>query len=227
MRNDRALKTLALSPLQYLWEHVLFISPVSLPVALSGLAWYFSSVRDKQFRPLGYIVLCSAVIFIFFKGNAYYLLPAYPILFAAGGVALEPFLFAPNHKWRGRLYLGVLILAGLVTLPFGVPVLPLDLFLRYQRVFPLTHEVKSERDSTRELPQLYADEFGWPEMTATIAGIYHGLPSAKRYTCAILAGNYGEAGAIDCWAECTASQQQSARTITITSGGRADTAAIA
>ena len=168
VRNDRAVKTLALSPLQYLWEQVLFMSPVSLPVALSGLAWYFSSTRGKQFRPLGYIVLCSAVIFIFFKGKAYYLLPAYPILFAAGGVALEPFLFAPNHWWRGRLYLGVLILAGLVTLPFGVPVLPLDLFLRYQRVFPLTHEVKSERDSTSELPQLYADEFGWPEMTATI-----------------------------------------------------------
>lgn len=197
VRNDRAVKTLALSPLRYLWDQALFISPVSLPAALAGLAWYFSGSRGKQFRPLGYIFLCSAVIFIFFKGKSYYLLPAYPILFAAGGVALEPFLFAPNHEWRGRSYLAVLILAGLVTLPFGVPVLPLDLFLRYQRLLPLTHDVKSERDSTSELPQLYADEFGWPEMTATIAGVFHDLPPAERHTCAILAGNYGEAGAID------------------------------
>jgi hypothetical protein len=57
--------------------------------------------------------------------------------------------------------------------------------------------VKSERDSTSELPQLYADEFGWPEMTATIAHVYYGLPPADRPNCAILAGNYGEAGAID------------------------------
>jgi hypothetical protein len=197
VRNDRAVKTLALSPLQYLWEQVLFMSPVSVPVALSGLVWFFSGVRGKQFRPLGYVVLCSAAIFIFFQGKAYYLLPAYPILFAAGGIALEPFLFAGTHEWRGKTYVAVLILAGLVTLPFGVPVLPLDSFLSYQRMFPLTHDVKSERDSTSELPQLYADEFGWPEMTATIARIYYNLPPAERYSCAILAGNYGEAGAID------------------------------
>jgi len=197
VRNDRAVKTLALSPLKYLWEQALFMSPVSVPVALSGLAWYFLSGRGKRFRPLGYIVVCSAAIFIFFKGKAYYLLPAYPILFAAGGVALEPFLFAPSRQWRGKSYVAVLILVGLITLPFGVPVLPLDSFLRYQRMFPVTHEVKTERDSTSELPQLYADEFGWPEMTATIARVYYGLPPTERYGCAILAGNYGEAGAID------------------------------
>ncbi|MGA8074083.1 MAG: glycosyltransferase family 39 protein, partial [Candidatus Acidiferrales bacterium] len=114
VRNDRAVKTLALSPLKYLWEQALFMSPVSVPVALSGLVWYFSGARGKQFRPLGYIVLCSAAIFIFFKGKAYYFLPAYPILFAAGGVALEPFLFSPGREWRGKTYLAILILAGLI-----------------------------------------------------------------------------------------------------------------
>ena len=197
------------------------------PIALSGLVWYFSAALGKPFRPLGYIVLCSAAIFIFFKGKAYYLLPAYPILFAAGGVALEPVPVAPSREWRGKTYVAVLILAGFITLPFGVPVLPLDSFLRYQRMFPLTHEVKSERDSTSELPQFYADEFGWPDMAAT-SPAYITVCLPQKGTAAPFSPEIMEKPEQStCWAERTASRKQSARTIAITFGGPAITPAIA
>ena len=197
VRNDRAFKTNLLSPAQFLWEQVLFMSPVSLPVGLAGLTWYFAGERGKRFRVLGYAFVCALVIFVSMNGKAYYLLPAYAVLFAAGGVALEPFLWSPGRRWRGCAYFAVLILTGLITLPFGVPILPVDLFARYQRWLPLTQEIQTEHDSTSELPQLYADMFGWPEMTASIAGVYNSLPPADRRGCAILASNYGEAGAID------------------------------
>jgi hypothetical protein len=57
--------------------------------------------------------------------------------------------------------------------------------------------VKTERDATVPLPQLYADMFGWDDMASTISGVYHSLPSSEQAGCAIVAGNYGEAGAID------------------------------
>jgi hypothetical protein len=47
------------------------------------------------------------------------------------------------------------------------------------------------------LPQLYADQFGWEEMTATVARVYNGLPQDVRAKTAIFAQNYGQAGAID------------------------------
>jgi hypothetical protein len=47
------------------------------------------------------------------------------------------------------------------------------------------------------LPQLYADMFGWDTTAETVAQVYHRLPAADRGDCAILGGNYGEAGAID------------------------------
>ena len=57
--------------------------------------------------------------------------------------------------------------------------------------------VKTERDATSQLPQLYADMFGWEEMVKTVAGVYDKLSPEDRTGCAILTGNYGEAGAID------------------------------
>jgi hypothetical protein len=47
------------------------------------------------------------------------------------------------------------------------------------------------------LPQHFADEFGWPEMVETVASVYNSLPPEERAKTAILAGNYGGAGAID------------------------------
>jgi hypothetical protein len=57
---------------------------------------------------------------------------------------------------------------------------------------------KTEKDAADvELPQLYADMFGWDNVAATVAQVYWDLPAADRANCAILGGNYGEAGAID------------------------------
>lgn len=57
--------------------------------------------------------------------------------------------------------------------------------------------VTTERDSAGELHQLYADMLGWENVVATISVVYHRLPPSDRADCAILASNYGEAGAID------------------------------
>jgi hypothetical protein len=39
--------------------------------------------------------------------------------------------------------------------------------------------------------------FGWPELTAKVAEVYHSLPPEERSRCAIFASNFGEAGAIN------------------------------
>jgi hypothetical protein len=47
------------------------------------------------------------------------------------------------------------------------------------------------------LPQDYADMLGWPEQVAAVARVYRALPPEKRARAVVLAGNYGEAGAVD------------------------------
>jgi len=48
-----------------------------------------------------------------------------------------------------------------------------------------------------ELPQNFADRFGWENMVATVAHVYRDLPAEDRSRACIFTGNYGEAGAVD------------------------------
>ena len=109
----------------------------------------------------------------------------------------EKFLFAPKRTWARVAYAALLLLAGAVTLPFGVPILSVNNFIKYSSVLPYGRSVKTEVDTPVELPQLYADMFGWPNQAKVISNAYYSIPASERANCAILAGNYGEAGAID------------------------------
>ena len=43
----------------------------------------------------------------------------------------------------------------------------------------------------------FVEQIGWPELVESVATIYAALPTDQRARTAILAGNYGEAGAIN------------------------------
>ena len=47
------------------------------------------------------------------------------------------------------------------------------------------------------LPQIFGDQFGWPELVADVARVWNGLTPEERARAAIFANNYGEAGAIN------------------------------
>ena len=191
-------KNIPTSPLDFLGEQVAFLNPIAFPLWLGGLVWYFTASEARRFRFLAWTYLIVLAIFMFLGGKSYYVLPIYPILLAAGGVMLERFAGLRRRRRMVLAYVGVIVVAGLIALPFGVPVLPVNTFLRYSRLLPYSSLAKTERDAIAvPLPQLYADMFGWKNMADTVAQVYDGLPASDRADCAILGGNYGEAGAID------------------------------
>jgi hypothetical protein len=55
----------------------------------------------------------------------------------------------------------------------------------------------SEAHQLAELPQHWADMFGWEEKARDVARVFASLDVADRPKAAILAGNYGRCGAID------------------------------
>jgi hypothetical protein len=57
--------------------------------------------------------------------------------------------------------------------------------------------IEVETRQVAELPQTFADRFGWEGMTETVARVYYRLPQEERSEACVLTGNYGEAGAID------------------------------
>ncbi len=197
VRNGEQYKILHISALRFVFEQVLFLQPLALPIWLAGLGWLFWGIRGRRFRFLGWAYLIVMAIFIGLNGKSYYALPIYPVLLAAGGVALGNYFASANRRWLAVCYATLLVIVGLITLPFGVPLLSVQRFIKYSNLLPYARSVRTERDAPTELPQLYADMFGWDNMARQVAHVYHSLPSSEQQGCAILAGNYGEAGAID------------------------------
>jgi hypothetical protein len=99
-------------------------------------------------------------------------------------------------RWLRPATLVLLLAGGLPLVPAFLPLMPVERFAAYLGAL---HLGIKPQEHTREgaLPQVFADMFGWEELTRRVARVYHSLPPAERAKCAIFAWNYGEAGAID------------------------------
>lgn len=186
-------KNIVLSPAAFLEQEVLLLNPVTLPVWLTGLVALLVWRRFTGLRwlAIGWIILIALMILE--HGKPYYPAASYPVLFAAGAVALEAWLRWP----AARVALAGLVAAGgAALLPFGVPVLPVASFIAYEARLGLVPSTGEHR-KVSVLPQYYADMFGWPELAALVARAYAALPATDRADAVFLAGNYGEAAAID------------------------------
>lgn len=99
-------------------------------------------------------------------------------------------------SWCRWIYVAAIILAGAAFAPLSLPILSPETYIRYQNALGF-EPPKSEHQNTGPLPQHFADEFGWEEMTREVAKVYNGLPPDERAETAIFANSYGQAGAID------------------------------
>jgi len=192
-RNQR---NVALSPFQFIGQQVLAMHPLAFPIWLCGL-WSLLISRDgRRSRALGWAYLLALATLLLTDGRFYYLLPAYPMLFAAGAVAIEGWLDRPKWGWTRPAYVALLAVTGILFAPIAMPVLPPATLVRYTEIIGVSQPQVEHRQSSA-LPQLFADRFGWPEMVATVAKVYNALPPEERAKAAIYGNDYGEAGAID------------------------------
>jgi hypothetical protein len=196
MRIATKYKISEMSPLQFFAGQFLEMQPLNFPIWFLGLVALLLIPKYKSFRILGLIYVVAFVAFAAQTSKVYYLSPAYPPLFAAGGIAIERLLQRGLLKWLKPVVLVVLLTAGAIMAPMAVPVLPVESFLSYQEKLGI-EPVVEERHEMGVLPQHYADRFGWPEMAAAVAGVYQSLPPEQQTDCIILGGNYGETGAIN------------------------------
>jgi hypothetical protein len=188
-------KNVALSPAQFIAQQAVFLNLGTLPLWLSGLFWLFGSRDGRRYRVIGIIYLVTLAEFIVLHGKSYYLAPAYPMLFAAGGVAVER-IFAARLKWIKPVFLGAITAMGALCAPLVLPMLPPDKLVAYMRAIHM-EPPRTETSHTEALPQIFADQFGWEQMVGSVAHVYHHLQPEDEKRAAIFCQNYGEAGAID------------------------------
>jgi hypothetical protein len=189
-------KNLPISPLDFFLQQILLLSPLAFPLWFGGLCALLFAPSMRPVRALGWAYVAVFVLFVTQHAKVYYLAPLYPVVFAAGAVALGH--VAARRQWRWPLPVAdaLIVAGGLIVLPLAVPVLPVETFLAYQDALGLTPP-QMERTERGALPQVFADMFGWTEQVDTVARVYAQLPAEQRARAVVLVRNYGEAGAID------------------------------
>jgi hypothetical protein len=186
-------KNVILPPGKFVFQQIMMLHPVISLVWVAGL-WYFLIGKGRRYRVVAWIYLTLLVIFIALHGKDYYLGPAYPMLFAGGAIAIAGWV--EGKRWLRAAVIAVVVLAGLHALPAVTPILSPENQVVYRRFMRIDDD-KTEVNHSGPLPQMFGDQFGWPELTAEVAAFYNSLPADERSQTAILTGNYGEAGAID------------------------------
>lgn len=195
LRNGQLGKNVELSPAAYLLTQLLITNPLLSLMWLAGLVWLLLSAR-MRFLAYGYVALIAMMIASHAKH--YYPADVYPILFAAGGVAIER--VTRNVTGLRPAIAGLALLAGFVLLPYVEPILPEQTFIAFNKaVGPKIGQGVTVTEHLKQtwMTQDWADMHGWPQLAQTVASVYSSLPRSDRERAVIAAGNYGEASAIE------------------------------
>lgn len=170
----------------------------SFIVWIVGLGYLLFHKSLGKYRFVAFAYILVFVFLLKMNGKAYYLLAAYPMLFAAGGYGISTLL--KNYLLRVVVPL-LLIIPNLLLLPIALPILTLSqtvsLIGFYQQHASFTQFMVTWEDQKQHaLTQDYADMLGWDEMAAKTEAAYHNLSIEQQKHTIIFADNYGEAGAL-------------------------------
>jgi Dolichyl-phosphate-mannose-protein mannosyltransferase len=211
MHNIRAdHRDVVLGPFDFFFQQALLINPLTAPIWLAGLFALLLSNRLKPYRVLGWCYLVCYGFFYIQHGKNYYLTPVYPMLLAAGAVAIDFALDGetndtatkPRWQWLKPAIAVILIVNGIILAPITVPVLSPEGFLAYAKKLPFKLPIMEHSHARAALPQWYSDQFGWKKIADEAVVAWNQLPANERSSdpskgCGIFAQDYGQAGAID------------------------------
>jgi 4-amino-4-deoxy-L-arabinose transferase-like glycosyltransferase len=185
-----------ISAWEFIWQQTLLTNPVAAPVWIVGLWYLLRDAQGKKYALLGWAYFVVLTEMIALHGKIYYLAPIYVMLLAAGAVWIELRALPRTGELLKPVMVALLLVGGLVAAPLAMPILPVQTLVKYAAFWDVK-SIRVENVPQGELPQLFGDMFGWQEQAANMADVYRSLPPADRANAALLAYNYGEAGAID------------------------------
>ena len=200
IRNASASKYAGLTRIGFLKDQAGLLNPANMLLWVPGLLFLLFDRQSRRYRILGIIYAAALAILVANPhSKAEYLGPAYPMLFAAGGAAVERWAARGRRSWAAASLAGLGVVTSLLILPMAVPVLPVEAYIRYSSALgmkPSTPEGKK----LSQLPQHYADMFGWEDLAKDVSAAYQTLPQEERGATVVFTQNYGEAGALEYYA---------------------------
>jgi tetratricopeptide (TPR) repeat protein len=140
-------------------------------------------------------------MYFFIGAKFYFLMPMYSILLAIGSIKIEAFF--DNRNWQNMklktgliLFPIVYVILSIPLLPMIVPILPVEILVKYTSALGVNAGVRQENKELKQLPQHLADRFGWEELVDQTAHIYDSLRTELNEEVGIFTENWGQASAI-------------------------------
>lgn len=178
---------------------VVMVSPLLVPLWVSGLLAPFRrpDLRTYRFLTLTYLLL--AAIYIGGNGKAYYLASLYPTLLGLGAIPAASWTLRQDQRrtqhgsagrsvlqrvgrWRTTALTAAVLTSAATSALIALPLLPAP-DLQGSLVLAINPD--------------QAETVGWPELVTDVAGAWNAIPSTERAHTVIFTRNYGEAGALD------------------------------
>ena len=157
--------------------------PLTFAISIFGVIHLLQS----SYRSIGVAAIVIFFSMWFLQAKPYYVFALYPVLFAAGSVRITKWLRNKNKIWIYGIAT-LLFLAAIPFIPYSTPVLPIKKYISFYNI--------QEENGRMELPDDYADMFGWNEQVRLVDSVYQSLAPIEQEGCVIWAENYGEAGAL-------------------------------
>lgn len=159
-------------------------NPLTIPLWVAGLFFFFRSSAGKPYRILGWMAVIPFFVLWLSQGRGYYTSALYPALFAGGAVLAERWLASLSSDRAKAIETTAWWSWGLTGIFFAALVLP---------VAPLG---SGWWDFARNVHEPPAEEIGWPELVQATAQAWNSLSEEEKAHAVIIA-DYAESGAIN------------------------------
>lgn len=167
----------------------LYLNPLTSIFWVSGLLVVPFIPRFKKLRLVTFALLFTFILMFIAKSKAYYYFPVILATFPFGAIFFEQ-LF-PKRKMVLVFYLSILCLFGIVLLPNGMPILPLDKYISM-------YHLKKDNDNRVPLPfENYYSAAIWNQILQKVDSTYKNLPAAEQKECFIWGRHYSQSGGIN------------------------------
>ncbi len=184
------------TPSEVLQGLLMALNPLTLLITIPAIISMFHHSM-KSYRPLTGSILLSIIFLASSQGKGYYFYPIALIILPFGGVFWEHFIL-PKRKWL--IYpIGILLSIGVILIPFGMPVFPLESYLKHDYPYENRKIVKGGQFNVR-FDERYSKE-KWSVTIKELKIIYHSLSNIEKNNTIIWGKHYAQAGAVNLFNE--------------------------
>jgi hypothetical protein len=181
-----------LSRLDVLRNLFISVNPLTTLVLIIPGFLYFVRKENRSNKPLVIAILLSAVILSWSNGKSYYFYPIILTILPFGALFWEQVVFS-KKEWL--MYpVTLLLFAGILLLPFGMPVYTFKDYLKH--VYPFEKKEIEGGQYGVKYDEYYTRE-KWTATMQSLKAVCDSLPKAEKEKTMIWGKHYGQAGAVN------------------------------